>query len=288
MTLWIIITGGLIGGILLFPLVQAWIGLNPPRHLSPHTPQDLGLPYQDITLTTKDEVNLSAWWIPAAKDTNTAVIIGHGYPMDKGNVLPLTAFLHDEHHLLYYDHRSFGESEGSTTLGRDETYDVETAITHALNRDEVTHVAAWGFSLSASTTLLTDDARTACTIAEAPFADIQTLLETHYKMLGPLKGPLARMTLWYARTLFKLDANDADLTQHLTPEGPPALLIHGENDKQIPPDHSQRIQHTLQDRATLWLVPNAGHGTAQHENPQAYQERIRTFLNTHLPTDTPP
>lgn len=283
MALWITILGAALGGLLLLPLVQVLLGVHPPRHRSSITPDGLGLAYEPVRFTTEDEVELAGWWLPSGTQTNAAVIVGHGYPMDKGDVLPAVAFLQQRYHVLLFDHRSFGDSEGQiTTLGLRETADVRAAVDYALDRDGVETVAAWGFSLSASTILRTNDPRLACIVAEAPFADLPRLVEDLYRPLGPLKGAMAWLTLLYARLLVGLDGRQVDIARAVAAESPPVLLIHGDADAQVPPEHSERIAEVLGDRGERWLVEGAGHGAAQAVQPEAYHERVMRFLAEHL------
>lgn len=283
MSLWLVLAGLAGLSILALPLAQAYLGVNPPRQASTLTPEEVGLRYEDVTLETSDGLDLAAWWVPAARETSTAIVVGHGYPMDKGDVLPATRFLHEHHHLLYVDLRSFGGSEGErTTLGLEEIRDVRAAVDHALARPGVERVAAWGFSLSATVILRADDPRLSCIVAEAPFASLTSLTRDVYGGLGPLAGPAAALTLFYGRAVFGLDAAAVDLEDSLDETGPPVLLVHGAEDVQVPPEHSARVAEALGQRARRWVVEDAGHGAAQATQPDAYRQRVLAFLDEHL------
>src|SRR5438876_12400645 len=43
------------------------------------TPADLGLPYEEVRLTTDDGVTLSGWPVAARHETRSAVILMHGF-----------------------------------------------------------------------------------------------------------------------------------------------------------------------------------------------------------------
>ena len=59
---------------------------HPKRYITPITPRDLGLEYEDISLQTTDSVTLSGWFIPN-RGSQSAIIVCHGYPADKGDLL---------------------------------------------------------------------------------------------------------------------------------------------------------------------------------------------------------
>ena len=71
---------------------------HPKRYKSPFTPKDFGVDYQNITLLTKDNVKIDAWFIKKP-NSSKAVILCHGYPMDKGNIFDMTRFLSKEYRL---------------------------------------------------------------------------------------------------------------------------------------------------------------------------------------------
>ena len=121
----------IIAFIVILSLLQFLLSIHPPRYYDLRTPEDLGLSYEKVSFRTSDGVKIAGWWIPGKK-ANGTVIVGHGYPFDKGNILPNVVFLHPEYNLLLYDHRYFGESEGYiTTVGIKEVYDVKAAVDFA-------------------------------------------------------------------------------------------------------------------------------------------------------------
>ena len=98
--------------ILIISLLQFFINIHPPRYHDKDRPDDYNLKYENVSFTTSDNIKIKAWLVPSKK-ANATVIIGHGYPFDKGNILPVAKFLYPDYNLLYYDHRYFGESEGA-------------------------------------------------------------------------------------------------------------------------------------------------------------------------------
>src|SRR5210317_2243914 len=80
--------------------------IRPHKFISKNKPKS---DYESVTFTTCDGIKLAGWWIPGKSDAT--IIVGHGYPFDKGNIYQGTRWLHPEFNLLYYDHRSFGESQ---------------------------------------------------------------------------------------------------------------------------------------------------------------------------------
>ena len=94
------------------------------------TPKSMGLKFEDIQLTTKDNVNLSAWFIPA-KDNDSVgkgvILFCHG---NGGNISNRISYLPIFKDLglatFLFDYRGYGKSEGQPS--EEGTYtDVEAA-----------------------------------------------------------------------------------------------------------------------------------------------------------------
>lgn len=284
--LWIKVAAGVLAAVLLLPALQLYLATHPPKLESQHTPEDLGLAYEPVRLTTSDGLELAAWWIPAANasQADTALVVGHGYPADKGDVLPGVAFLHERYHLLLFDHRSFGQSEGSmTTVGLREVLDVRAAVDHASARPSVEHVAGIGFSMSAATMLLTQDPRMEALVAEAGFARLDLLIDQLYPLPWFTDAPLVWLTEGYARLTLGTWPSQIAPEAAIGSTAFPVLLIHGTEDDQIPVSHAHWLHAAAPAGASeLYLVEGAGHGQAHAVAGEAYEDRVLAFLTDHV------
>jgi len=76
------------------------------------TPADVGLEYEDLTLTTSDGLAIGAWYVPRA-DAKGSAIFCHG---NAGNISHRLHTIDTLHNLglnvLIFDYRGFGRSEG--------------------------------------------------------------------------------------------------------------------------------------------------------------------------------
>ena len=104
--------------------------IKPPRFVSEITPEKAHLtPFEKIDLTTEDNINIKGWFMPAHNKEGKAIIVCHGYPMDKGNVLDLASIFYKDYSVLLFDFRGMGESGGNyTTLGLNEVKDFNEVI----------------------------------------------------------------------------------------------------------------------------------------------------------------
>ena len=107
-------------------------------------------------LVTADGVRLAArWWRPRPADaTGEAVVVVHGFCARKdAPAVELIALQQSAagRLVLTFDLRGHGESDGATTLGRDEGLDVDAAVAAA--RRECDHVVVVGSSMGGVATI---------------------------------------------------------------------------------------------------------------------------------------
>jgi fermentation-respiration switch protein FrsA (DUF1100 family) len=288
----------ILGFIVFLPLLNFLLGVHPPRFQTDDNPKRYGLDYESVSFTTSDGLTLRGWFIPAASlepsgkgvmawNTCATILVGHGYPFDKANILRHALFLHPRFHLLVFDFRYFGESDGAyTTAGLLETRDVQAAVEYVKTRSDVNRerIGALGFSMSASAFIMARHPDVKAIVADSPYATLEGLIARQFFFLpGLTKWPFVALTKLYARFLLGVrvgDAAPADVVQDLNT---PLLLIHGDADSQIPVEHSQAIYAKADpDQTKLWIVPGADHGFAHGLEGPGYEVRVRQFFEQHL------
>lgn len=76
------------------------------------TPKDIGLDFEDMILTAKDGINISAWFIPA-ESSRAVMLFSHG---NGGNIShrleKIKIFNELDLDVLIFDYRGYGKSEG--------------------------------------------------------------------------------------------------------------------------------------------------------------------------------
>src|SRR5262249_8575357 len=115
-----------------------YLYVHPPRFPVLRTPGSLGLSYETISLIARDGVRLAGWYV-MAPGARAAVILCHGYPMNRQAILALIPPLYRAgFQVLAFDFRALGDSEGTVcTFGKEERWDVLAAIDFLKARSEV-------------------------------------------------------------------------------------------------------------------------------------------------------
>lgn len=262
--------------------------VRPEKVLSTVTPKDVGLPFEDVVLTTADGLRLAAWYVPAETPNTAAVVVLHGYPADKGDLLSRAAFLAKSYDLLFVDFRYFGKSEGSyTTLGPKEVEDVLAAVRYLADEKKKERIGIYGFSMGATVALasLTETNRVDAVVSEAAWGDHRLMAEQPYRYLGPLKSACAALTMHAARLAFGIDVDAASPVRTIRKTRVPIMLIHSRGDQVVPFLHAERLADALKGDPSLetWFTDDEGHGEPSIEFPA----RVQAFFDKHLKPQTP-
>lgn len=295
MRYWLRLLGvGLIGGLVMFYVgyVVMWVVIttNPVnRPICCSTPDDLGLDYEPITLTSRDGTHLSGWYIPS--QNRAAVILLHGYGAHRVEVLDRAYTLANQGYgALLYDLRGHGESQVQyRTFGWSDTQDVAAAVEFLLSRPDVDpqRIGLFGFSIGGQIALRAaaqSEHIQAIAVDDPGFARISDLpplrnLQDRWIVLGYQIG-FAGMTL---RTGVKMPQGVADALPRISPR--PLLFIANGPEA----DSGYWMTHHYFELAgepkTFYHIPEAGHGEGPQVRPQAYAETLNAFFDAALLND---
>lgn len=270
----------LVCGFLLASLLAFWIAVRPPRIAIPLDPRDFRLAVEDVTIIAADGVRLAAWLVP--RPGAPAVVLLHGYPAEKADMLPIAAALARYFTVLLVDQRYFGRSEGrATTLGDRERQDLTRAI-DVLAARGYPAVGVFGFSLGGAVALLTaaEDPRIRVVAAYAPFADLSMLGRELYAWLFVLKYPFVGMLRVWSRVFLGRDITRPAPVEAAARLTIPVWLIASREDEQIPFRHAERLRAALakNPRAEFEFMARGRHG----ELPPDFEARLARFFLLYL------
>jgi dipeptidyl aminopeptidase/acylaminoacyl peptidase len=274
-----------LGYIILFLLLLSLWGfysaIRPFKITSSITPKNLNIPFEEVTFSTKDNIELRGWFIPSDKPNAKTIILLHGYPADKGNILLSRIFLHKNYNLLFFDFRYFGESAGSyTTVGKNEILDLLAAIAYLQSRG-IHEVGVWGFSLGGSVALMTAAQSPAikAVIAESSFARLDWMSYEYYR-IPLLRYPLGQLTRLWAWLFLRYDLSSVAPANIIQKLKIPILLIHSEQDDVISYRHALLLQKALKQDPYVEtiFIKNNSHGMP-FEN---YEKTIENFWNKNF------
>lgn len=253
--------------------------------LDPEAKSTLGNPLEVRFPSRSGGVPLAGWFFPGGSRT---VMLVHGLDGNRAvpsilNTIPFYRQLGWS--VLAFDLRGHGESGAARLgLGLWEKGDVLGAMDFLTSQGiPPAQVLLQGWSLGAVAVML---AAAECeepplgVVADSPYSRlVPVLLANLHKRTG-----LPSFTNWgvllMGRLLFGLNPWQvrADLAaEELHRRGIPLLLIHGEDDELVPPEHAREILAAYPEAQT-WIVPDCGHALAWKR--EEYFQVLSSFLES--------
>ena len=220
-----------------------------------------------VTLVTEDGVPVDAVHLPGPHDL--AIVIAHGFTQSwQGSMVwnivrrfNLTAGV------VTFDFRGHGRSGGLSTLGDKEINDLDVAV-HYARELGYERVATVGFSMGGSVVLRQAALRQgvdAVVSVSGPgrwyYRGTQAMRRVHFvaeKRIGRL---IARQFLNTRISPRGWPVPDplppAEAAARISPV--PVLIVHGDKDLYLPPEHARQLFAGAREPKDLWLLPGFGH-----------------------------
>jgi uncharacterized protein len=272
----VVYVGVFAGAFVAFSLVSFWLAVRPPRIAIPLGPGDFGLTVENVTITADDGVKLAAWLLPRAGAP--AIVLLHGYPAEKADLLPIAAALAPRFTVLLLDQRYFGQSGGrATTIGFRERGDLRRTIDFLAARG-FKEVGVFGLSLGGAVALLAaaEDPRIRAIAAYAPFADLRSLGYELYGWLWYAKYPFVGLLRGWSLLFFGHDITAVSPERAAAAISAPVLLVASRQDEQIPFAHAERLRRVLarDTRSEFVFLDRGRHG----ELPPGFEASLARFF----------
>ena len=244
------------------------LGFRAPRRRERRDPGAFGWRFRKLSIAARRGGDLAGWLVEppqAPRADGPLIVIVHGWGANMELMLPLARpFLREGFRVLLFDARNHGMSpaQGHSSLPKfaeDALAAMDWARSRGLAGGGLVLV---GHSIGAAAALL------AASWAEDPpdgviaissFAHPARLMARSLRRLR-LPGPLVRLVLAYVQWRIGHDY-DAIAPQNVIRRlsGLPVLLLHGAEDKVVPPACSRRIAAAAGEGAELHVLPGAGH-----------------------------
>ncbi|MDF2683510.1 MAG: alpha/beta hydrolase [Brevibacillus sp.] len=271
-----------------------WKLTHPIRKAIDMVPADFGIKHtEEVSFPSREGyITLSGWYFSAEQNGHAprrrTIIFAHGYSQNRLEphlpALSLAAkLLAGGYDVLMFDFRNAGDSSPSlTTIGLREQQDLLGAIDYVAATRPGQAMGLIGFSMGAATSLLVGgkDERISVIVADSPFYSLREYLQENLpQWTGLPRFPFNWLILTLCPIL--LGANPREVKPYLAVKlaKKPIFFIHGTGDSTIPSDNSERLRALVTDKkASIWLVPHAGHVRSFSLVPEEYAERVIDFL----------
>jgi len=248
--------------------------------------------FRDVELMTQDGTLLRAWFMRPQEANGNVVILLHGVSDNRLGMYGYGRwFMQNHYSVLLPDARHHGNSGGLATYGIREANDIHEWVNWIETNDHPRCVYGLGESMGAAELLqsLTEEPRFCAVVAESPFATFREVAYARFGRpfhVGPWLGrtffrPSIDVGFLYVRLRYGLNMEDASPERAVMNSKVPILLIHGLNDRNIPPYHSDLIEAANPGSVALWKVPGAVHTGAAKAAPEEFSRRVLGWFGEH-------
>lgn len=269
-TLTILVTGVAVSQL---PAYGASALLFPSRHVNPRS-----MPVGCVDRTfVGASVMLSGWLCPTEARRKGTIIYLHGIADHRGSAVgAIEMFRPLGFDVVAYDSRAHGTSEGDRcTYGYFEKRDLQRVI----DQVEADNVVLIGHSLGAAVALQAAaiDPRVRAVVAASTFSDLRTIATERVPYFPG----------WALAQAFDRAERDGNfLVDEVSPARAgaqitaPVLLVHGADDRNTAPAHSERVFRALRGHKEIMRVAGAGHNDVLRRDVWT---RIETWMDSVLP-----
>ena len=215
-----------------------------------------------VTFTTSDEIELTAWYLPAGP-VGVAV-----FPGNAGNRAGRTSLARELADLglsvLLVDYRGYGGNPGSPSE-QGLMADGRAADSWLAGRSDITEVVYFGESIGAGVAVGVAVERSPdALILRSPFISLPDVARLHY---GPVPDWLLRDRFDSLGVIDEIEA--------------PLLIVAGQDDTIVPIAQSHRLFAAASEPKTFVTVPGAGHNDPALLSGGRLIEATSTFLGEH-------
>jgi fermentation-respiration switch protein FrsA (DUF1100 family) len=224
---------------------------------------------EEVSIPTADGLRLAGWFASPGRSRAT-VIVFNGNAGDRSFRAPLaSALMRANLSVLLFDYRGYGRNPGSPSE-QGLMADARAARAFVVGRPEVdgARLVFFGESLGAAVAVsLALDHRPAALILRSPFTSLEDMARFHYPFMPT--GPLLR--------------DRFDSIGHIGRIECPVLVLAGERDRVVPPEHSRRLYEAARGAKRFVLIPAADHNDFELLAGQQLMDEIEHFLSEALP-----
>lgn len=254
------------------------------------TPDQLGLKSEILDLTTKDGVELSAYWTKTETDTAKGIIIlVHGIGGCKEHFLDLSKELSKKGiESIIFDGRAHGKSGGTfCTYGFKEKEDIAQIVDKIKQQQPDLPIGIWGNSLGGAIAIqaLELEERIKFGIIESTFTDLEQIVFDYKKRI--LKGfawrYLSNFALKRAGQIADFEPELVKPIESVKNIEQPVLIAHGDSDKNISWKYGQQLFDNLKSKNKEFvLIKRGGHFGLLTTGGVEYRDKLVNFIENNL------
>ncbi|MGZ8184758.1 MAG: alpha/beta hydrolase [Methylobacter sp.] len=240
---------------------------------------------EPVELRTATNGAISGWLV-RGKTGLGAVLLLHGVRADRREMIGRAKFLNRLGYSVFLiDLPAHGESSGARiTYGFCEAEGVNVALSYLSREFPSEKIGVIGVSLGAASLVFSNPtAAPSAVVLESMFPTIEEAVADRLNLhLGSQGSSLAPLLLWQLPLWLGVSAEELHPITALASLHAPVLIASGAMDRHTTLAETKRIFEAAPAPKELWVIEGAAHVDLYVFEPDAYKEKISTFLAKYL------
>ena len=263
-------------------LVKTWKLFRGPRFEKTVIGETPHFPYETIHLSTKEKIDIEAWYMPADSSKGTIIMV-HGLGGNKSLLMSEAyEFRYFGFNVLFFDLRAHGNSNGNTTtLGVRESEEVKLAYDYIFKKGEK-RVFLYGISLGAvviAKAIYDYNLSPSGIVLDMPFGSLKKLLEGRARILGFPEEPFGGLVTFWSGIERGFNGFRHNTSRYAKKINCPTLLQYGALDKLVTSTETNSIFRNIASvEKKLVIYKNAGHEYLLNKDAMKWRKEVSEFL----------
>lgn len=239
--------------------------------------------FSELKIVSEDGLKLYGYFLENNPDK--IAIIVHGYGCDYKEMSSYAKmFFNMGYSIFTLQSRGHGKSEGFTTMGCYEKFDILSWINVFVSKNPKVKIVLFGLSMGGASVLLTSGLdlpkNVICTISDCAYQNVYNQIKLVYNPKNKkIKNVILEHFNKYMQRAYGINLKQIDTKESLKKSQIPVMIIHGKNDKYVPVEDGYEIFQSLPKfKGDSYFVDNANHAMSYAKNPRMYENKVREFL----------
>ncbi len=237
---------------------------------------------------SNDGLKLNANYKTQENETHKWAILIHGYKSSNNNMMSYGAKYYEKgYNVLLPSNRAHDESEGDYIgMGWLDKDDIACWVEWIVKQDPSAQIILHGVSMGAATTMMAsgDNLNNVVGyIEDCGYTSVWDIFESELDKRFSLPAfPILNISSTVANFKAGYNFAEASSVEGVKKSEKPMLFIHGGKDDFVPTDMVYDVYNAANCEKDLYLVDEAGHAEAKDYDPDAYWDKVFTFIDEKI------